>query len=294
MKPITLLLLLGLNISMGWAAAYDASPAGRTETRVQQQPYDYQARNLLRTEQLTARRYAAAYWHAAWLCWLGPQRYVEENAAFLANRENRDRAARQETETLSPVLAAVDAQRQLTEACLQGTIGQQAGRIRRESAAALEQAGVVEGARERSDPVARMALVQLALTVDDAMRLEQSPDAAARRKLLRNAATRASTVSSWLPEAPGPHLTLTLLRARLAELDGRTELWGLAIEEARQAQSFDPENTTLPNLLWTLNLRAGRWAEAARWHAIVTSRESCKQNPTSPPPSILAPTAKPQ
>jgi len=74
-------------------------------------------------------------------------------------------------------------------------------------------------------------------------------------------------VVAWLPESPGAHRTLAVIRARLAELDNQPELWDLAIAEANRARQLDPADTTLVEFLWTVHLRAGHWAEAKRWQA---------------------------
>jgi len=92
---------------------------------------------------------------------------------------------------------------------------------------------------------------------------------ASRLSVLRTAASRAETVAAWLPEAPGPHRLLAVIRARLAEMDGRGELWELAIAEANRGYELDPADPYLAELLWTLHLRAGDWAEAEAWQARV-------------------------
>ena len=240
---------------------YDADPAlGRD-------PYRYTARQLLVRQCRGDRYYASAYWHAAWLAWFAPQRFANsgEGGAFLRDRGNRDRAASDPAGPL-PVIAAVDARRLLDNSCLSGTLAQQAPRLRREIADLLARAEQQEAAAARDDPVSRIALAHIALALDDALQLD-SPSVltAFRLSLLRTAATRVETVAAWLPDAPGPHRLLAVVRARLAVADGRGEQWDLAIAEANRAYQIDAADPYLTELLWTLHLRAGHWAEAATW-----------------------------
>jgi hypothetical protein len=167
-------------------------------------------------------------------------------------------------------VAAANAQRLLYESCLNGSIAQQAERIRKEVADALARAEETAADAGRSDPVARMALVQLGITLDDAIVLDTAGDErTARLSVLRKAATRGEAVAAWYPEAPGPHRSLAIIRARLAAMATRSELWDTAIAEATRAWQLDPADPYLPGLLWTLHLRAGRWTEAAIWQAKV-------------------------
>ncbi len=241
------------------------------QASLEQNQYDYAARQALVDERRREGDYASAYWHAAWLAWLASRQYVDsaEGVSFLRDRANRDRAGWGARANLAPVLAAADAQRLLYNSCLDGTIAQQAGRLRREIADLLARAEESESRAGRSDPVARMALVALGLTLDDAIALDAAHDSAPRVAALRRAATRAETVAAWLPKAPGPHRALAIIRARLAEIQGRVELREMAISEAERAYQLDSADPGLPELLWTLHLRAGHWAEAAAWQAKV-------------------------
>ena len=261
--------------AMGARWVYDADPAlGRD-------PYRYTARQLLVPQCRRDRHYASAYWHAAWLAWFAPQRFADsgEGGAFLRDRGNRDRAASDPAGPL-PAIAAVDARRLLDNSCLSGTLAQQASRLRREIADLLARAEQQEAAAARDDPVSRIALARIALALDDAWQLD-SPNVqtAPRLSLLRTAATRVETVAAWLPDAPGPHRLLAVVRARLAAADGRGEQWELAIVEANRAYNLDPADPYLTELLWTLHLRAGHWAEAATWKLKVEANSRAMSAP---------------
>jgi len=271
----TVLLLPG----RAWAASPGLS-SEQIESELAHKPYNYLARQLLVDELRQDGSYASAYWHAAWLTWLASRQYSDsdEGAGLLRDRRNRDRAASWQSEGLTATIAAVDAQHLLYDSCLNGSIAQQAERIRREIAAMLAHAEEADAKAGRNDPVARMALVQLGITLDDAILLDTTgDDHTSRLSVLRIAATRAAAVAAWLPQAPGPHRSLAIIRARLADLpagrradmDGRGELWDTAIAEADRALELDPSDPYLPELLWTLHLRAGHWTQAAAWQAKV-------------------------
>ncbi len=236
-------------------------------------PDEYSARQTLVDGLRLNGDLAGAYRTAAWLAWLAPRRYSEssQGAGFLRDRGNRDRAAA-DSQTLAPVIAAADADRRLRDACLRGTIAQQAERLRRDIADMLAEAEAAAADGGRNDPVTRMALAQLGITLDDAITLESAGGAGSsvqvsRESVLRTAATRAAAVAAWLPQAPGPHRSLAIIRGRLASLDGRSELWDEAIAEANRTYELDAADPYLPELLWTLNLRAGHWTEAVTWRA---------------------------
>jgi hypothetical protein len=167
---------------------------------------------------------------------------------------------------MSAVLAAVEAEQSLFNTCLNGAIAQHATRLRRDLSGLAQTAeGMAAGSR-RGDPVVRMALARLALSLDDALLFEGSSSAKRTRiQLLRAAASRAEAAAAMAPEAPGPHRTLAVIRARLAELDSRTALWDIAISEAERARELDVADRSLAELLWTLHLRAGHWDEARLW-----------------------------
>jgi hypothetical protein len=236
-------------------------------------PCDFESRSLAVSGYHDEGRYPFAYYHAAWLAWLGPGEFRTRptGAPFLFDRDHRDRAAAQGGDDLAAALAAVAAQQMLADSCLGGTIAQQASRLRKDIAAMLERAQAAAG---RSDPVARMALVQLALSLDDAILLEEGTSDPSRIPILRSAATGAETVAAWLPEAPGPHRTLAIIRARLADIESRAELWEMAVAEAERARELDPSDPHLADLLWTLYLRIGDWQKAAVWqHKVEAAAE---------------------
>lgn len=240
-------------------------------------PYSYNTRRRL--VQTFAKRgdHLSAYYHAAWLAWLAPQRYAESEAGWklLRDRRARDRAAASQTPgPTALVIAAVDADRLLARTCLDGAISQQASRLRAEITDLIAQAEQTEAAlgqianlpQSRPDPLSRLALARLYLTLDDSLRLEHAHDSQrARTQALRKAASLASAVALWLPKSPGAHRTLAIAWARLAQLGERSDLWELAIYECETAQALDPADQTLTEMVWTLHLRAGHWPEASRW-----------------------------
>ncbi len=266
------LLLLGLTLLPArgaWAESAVTDIAAR-EAELARDPYAYPTRERLVAEALHAGDYAAAYRHSAWLAWLAPRRYGDSNAGLplLRDADARRRAARGQAGPVAVVIAAVRAQQLLSNTCFNGAIAQQAPRLRREITDLLARAERAEARDRRPDPLSRIALAHLCLSLDDALAFEAAANARrARLKLLQQAASRAAAVAAWLPESPGPHRTLSVVRARLAELDNRSELWELAIAEAERALQLDPDDTSLLELLWVLNLRAGRWAEAKGWQA---------------------------
>jgi hypothetical protein len=256
------------------AVASAAGDPSALEAQLARSPYDDAARQDLVAAYRDSRDYGAAYYHAAWLTWLAAGQYADSDlgAAFLRTREFRDRASRSDIRGLQVVLAAVEAQRKLHDTCFNGAISQQAGRLRKDIADLLARADAAESGAAKNDPVARIALARLALTLDDALVFENtSASHRARPAVLRAVASRAAAVAAWLPEAPGPHYTLALARARLAELDNRSALWDMAIAEAQRALQLDPDNPQIVELLWTIHLRAGRWAEARTWESRVDS-----------------------
>ena len=266
------ILLLTLALALCPAAACGSAAPSSLEAQLERAPYDYPARQDLVAAYRESRDYGAAYYHAAWLAWLAAGQYADSDLgwAFLRPREFRDRASRSDTPGLQVILAAVEAQQKLHDTCFNGAIAQQAGRLRKDISDLLARAEQSESDATKNDPVARIALAHLALTLDDALVFEDtSASRRARPPVLRAAASRAAAVAAWLPDAPGPHRTLALIRARLAELDNRPALWDLAIAEAERAFELDPEDPRLAELLWTLHLRAGRWAEAKVWESRV-------------------------
>jgi hypothetical protein len=167
---------------------------------------------------------------------------------------------------VAAAIAAVKAKRLLEATCFNGAIAQQTPRLRAEISDLLARAGRDGPALTRPDPIASIALAHLCLTMDDVLAIENSPESERlRAQVLRNAASHATAVVSWLPKSPGTHRTLAIVRARLAELDGRAELWDLALAEGDSAHELDPDDRSLAELLWVLHLRAGHWAEAREW-----------------------------
>lgn len=255
-----------------WATQVRPS-AEAMESLLADKPYDFDSRSLAVSSYHDRGQYAFAYYHAAWLTWVGPGEFRTGpgGARFLFDREHRDRAAAQGGDDLAAALAAVAAQRMLADSCLGGTIAQQASRLRKDIGAMLERAQAAAG---RSDPVARMALVQTALSLDDAILLDGGASDPSRIPLLRTAAAGAETVAAWLPDAPGPHRTLAIIRARLADMDSRAEVWQMAIAEAERARALDPSDPYLAELLWTLYLRIGDWQKAVVWqHRVEAAAE---------------------
>jgi len=231
-------------------------------------PYDYRAREQLVRTHRQSGNYAAAYYHAAWLAWLAPRRYAASDAGttFLRDRRGRDQASWAASEAVAVAAAAVNAERLLFDASLDGAIPGQSTRLRAEVTEMLGSAEETDRRLARPDPVARMALAHLYLTLDDCLLLDIAPDSARERpRLLQRAVTLASAVAERLPKCPGAHLTLAIARARLAAIDNRAELWSMAIEECELAQALDPYNPDLSPMIWTLHLRAGQWDEAKRW-----------------------------
>lgn len=254
------------------------------EEQLRRHPYNYAARKDLVGACRQVGDYAGAYYHAAWLAWLAPRSYAESDAgaAMLRDRSLEDRAARTDQQgRLQAVIAAVRAKRLLVNSSLSGTIAQHASGARSKISDLLAEAEQADSQPERPDPVARIASAQLCLTLDYALALEAAPASRPlRTEILRKAASRATDVCAWLPDSPGAHRTLAVIRARLAELDNRPELWGLAFAEAERAHQLDPDDTSLPEMLWVLHLRAGHWAEAQRWRqrAAATAAAGCPHN----------------
>lgn len=255
------LLMLGPVAPLG-AAAGDLSPLDKD-------PYDYRARKRLVETCQKRGDHVSAYYHAAWLAWLAPRRYAESAAGqkLLRDRQARDRAGAWQTTGPMPVIVgAVEANQLLASTCLNGATAQQAGRVGEEIAKLLTAAEQAAATVTYADAVSRMALARLNLALDDCLRLEGSESSRrARSQALKRAASLGTTVAVWLPKSPGAHHTLAIARARLADLESRSDLWELAVYEAETAQALDPEDQGLTEMVWILHLRAGHWAEAKRW-----------------------------
>jgi hypothetical protein len=256
--------------------AYAALPSGEQtgwEKYLARHPYDYPSRQKLVGEYRQLGDYGSAYYHAAWLAWLASREYADSDlgAGFLADREASDRAAGDHRRgAVSIVVGAVEAKRLLHRACLNGTVSQQTARLQRDIRELLARAEQVELERRRHDPVVRIALAHLALSLDDALAFDPAAEhGRARLSILRTAASRASSVSGRLPDCPGPHRLLARIRARMADLEGRRELWELALNDAERGHSLDPSDAAVVEFLWVLNLRAGNWSAAGEWRARV-------------------------
>jgi tetratricopeptide (TPR) repeat protein len=293
------------------ALGAEVGAPARWEEQVSRNPYDYEAHRLLVNAYRRAGRYDRAFVEAAWLAWLAPKEYAEseQGLLYLRDRRARDRAANARAESgvapatgegvrrlgaCATVVAAVDVRRSLYDCCADGAIAQQATRLRTEVEETLTElrktpAGGVAGQGTSAtgrDPVARMAMTDIYLALDDILVLEGASDSQrARTQALRAAASQAEAASAAVPEAPGPHRALAVIRGRLAELNGSPAggrgiaapdpawMWNLAIAEGEQAYRLDPKDTALPEMLWALTLRAGRWEEAKRWETVATAGE---------------------
>ena len=247
-----------------------ASDITAQEAELARDPYAYDVRRRLVAQARAAGDHAVAYYHAAWLAWLAQQQYADSDAglAYLRDRAARDRASRTAPVSLAPAIAAVEAKELLANSCCNGAIGEQAARLSARITDLIARAEEAEARTGGRDPVARIALAHLYLSLDDAFIFAGASDRRRTRlRTLRQAASRAAAVVAWLPESPGAHRPLAVIRARLAEIDNQPELWDLAIAEADRAHQLDPADTSLVELLWTLHLRAGNWTEASRWQA---------------------------
>jgi hypothetical protein len=241
-------------------------------------PYDYAARQRRARELRQARDYPGALYQSVWLAWFAPQRYRVAAEPALRDRDLLQRAHRAAPgEPVQQLLdAALEASQSIADTCLNGAIAQQTGRLEEEMSALVEQAESARRTMTADDPLARLALAQLYLSWDDLLRLQHDPGRDQdRRYLLRRAAGAVEAAAQMLPQAPGGYRTEAIIRARLAEIGNDPDQWSEAITAATRASELDPDNTSLYDLLWGLNLRAGRWDDAARW------RERCRQATSS-------------
>lgn len=252
-------------------AAALAGPAapGATAGRSGAHPYDYVSRQALVESLRQAGDHAGAYYHAASLAWLGPREYkgAAAGGGLVRDQRARERAAVADPQGVTAVIAAAaEAGQRLAAVALDGAIAQQARQVRREVEELVTKAEQVDRAVVGADPVARVALARIYLTLDDCLQLEGGQAAArARAPVLSRAASLAATVARWLPRSPGAQRTLAIARARLAALERRRELWEVAIESCERAHALDPADPELTEMVWTLHLRAGHWEEARRW-----------------------------
>lgn len=223
----------------------------------------------------TARRsgdYPAALYHTAWLTWLAPRKYADQAEDLLRDRKLLDYCRRAPDGITAIILAAVDARRAHLELCLSGRVKSQAPVRQERIAALLKQAEAAQTQLAAPDPVARMALADLCLSLDDVLSLRAAPPAKDRRQVLRKAVSAAEAVAATLPDTPGPYRALTLARARLAELDNDPAAWDLAITACAHALASDPDDQSLCEIMWGLHLRAGHWEEAKRWERRVKEK----------------------
>ena len=135
--------------------------------------YDYEARAQLVAAYEQAGDYSSAYYQAAWLAWLGPRQCAESSAGarYLRDRRARDRAASKGGMEVAAVVAAMDAERHLSESCFNGVIAAQAERLRGQTADYITQVEKAAASQTR-DPVVRMALVHLYVTLDDVLAVQ--------------------------------------------------------------------------------------------------------------------------
>lgn len=269
----------------GGAPTGQPGAASVWEERVGREPCDWEAHRQLVEAYRRAGRYGDAFREAAWLAWFAPRDYAKsaQGLRYLRDRRARDRAAnaglaRPEGKGVEVVVAAVDVRRGLSDCCFNGAIAQQAGRLRGEVEEVVRKFEGGAGDASSRDPLGRMGLACIYLTLDDILALENGSDSLrARTHALRAAATEAAAAAAAVPEAPGPHRTLAMIQARLADVEGEAELWELAIAEGKEAYRLDPREATLAEMLWALTLRAGHWEEARHWEAVVTRSASSGQ-----------------
>ncbi len=231
-------------------------------------PYDYHARQEVVRASRSSSDWAFAYYQAAWLAWFAPKQFADslEGARLLRDRRARDQAAWAGSGSAAVAAAAVEATESITNTCLNGATITQSRRLRDEVGNVIARAEQTDRKLDHPDPVSRAALARLYLLLDDCLVLEATQEnQRARLKALQKAASLASAVVEWLPKSPGAHLTLAIARARLASLENRAEFWDMALEECEMAQALDPADPVLSDMIWTLHLRAGHWADAKRW-----------------------------
>jgi len=244
-------------------------------------PYDYAARQRLVSSARKTGDYASALYHAAWLTWLAPRKYAESAESVLEDRQVTDRARRATQEDpVAVVLAALEARRARREVWLSGRVLSQTPLRQERIATLVTQAQATQAQLNGPDPVARMALADLYLTLDDVIALCTDPARVKDRKqVLRQAIASAESVTQALPDAPGAYRTLAIARARLADLENDPEEWDLAITACAHAVSPDPDDPALCELMWSLHLRAGHWEEAKRWQQRCEKRETQPGSP---------------
>ncbi|MBN1459639.1 MAG: hypothetical protein JXA57_08875 [Armatimonadetes bacterium] len=272
---LSMVLVVIVTVLMLLSTGATASSGGRFEGGHLDDP----TRAELVASCLQSGDYATAYYHAAWLTWLSASLYAESDggAGVLRNRSIRDRAARSRPDDMLPITLAVEAEQLVYGTCLNGAIAQQSTRLHRDLEALRVRAERAASESAPRDPIVRLALARLSLTLDSVMMFEVTKATDQERiSVLRTAASRAGAVADWRPDAPGAHRLLAIIRARLAEIDNHPAQWQLAIKEATRAFELDPTDRSLAEMLWVLHLRAGNWDEARKWQRQVeTMSASC-------------------
>ncbi len=268
------LLALSLLIaSAAGATETTSAPAGPTD------PYDYQARQRLATEAGNRGDYPTAAYHAAWLAWLAPHTFAGSAEAALRDSNLLPRLRRPGSPgTLAILLAALRAHQEVAEACREGTVVSQSLRLQNTVAELTTKAEEAQVALEENDPLARAALADLSLSLDDALRLA-GKSARDRKPVLRRALASAEAATRLLPNAPGGYRLAAAAWARSAELSNDPGEWDLAITACAHALSADADDPILWELMWTLHLRAGHWEEAKRWQRRCEQTDSRPEQP---------------
>lgn len=164
------------------------------------------------------------------------------------------------------VLAALEARRSWCNVCLSGRVSSQAALREAHITGLIERAQEVQRRLGRTDPLVRMALADLYLTLDQLISLRAGVVGVQERtQVLRKAVAAAESASQSLPQAPGAYRMLTAARARLADLSNDPGERDLAISACAHALAADPDDPELCETMWGLHLRAGHWIEARRW-----------------------------
>ncbi len=238
-------------------------------------PYDYTAHQRLAAEARHEGRPSTALYHIAWLVWLAPHDYTKAAEGLLREDMRLSNAGLPAgSPTATVVILAGSARRELANACGRGVLPSQAARLQTTVLDLVQQAEQSQVTRTENDPVARIAMADLYLTLDDAMRLASAADRD-RKPVLQRAVTLGEAVTRALPEAPGAPRLTAAARARLANLTNGPEDWDAAIASGTQALVLDQDDPVLWELMWSLNLRAGHWDEAKKW------QQRCQKNETA-------------
>lgn len=260
MRRAGLLLLAALLLAAGASFGQPSSTPGEPAD-----PYDWAARERLAKQARTRGDSAAALYQAGWLAWLGTHGYVKAAEGMLregARASNVGTPAASGAVTV--VILAATARREVANACGNGVLPSQRARLEATVRDLIAQAEGSQKARQENDPVARIGLADLYLTLDDVLHLS-GKTARDRKPVLQRAVTLSEAVGRAVPDAPGAHRLAASAWARLADLSNEAGAWDLAITACAHALAPDPDDPVLWELMWTLHLRAGHWAEAKRW-----------------------------